>query len=267
MKICPLCKIDPATKTECHIFPRFLGLSMRIDGNQSRVFRLNEDFILGKTIYNQDTAKEDYLLCPKCESFLDHELETHVAEKFYNVRSDNKYYIKSQINSDVFYYTYKDLDQQKFKRLIYSMIFRASIASIYPYSDFKITEEQEDYFAKQILGTDFFIDCTMYVFIQTQNQERKPNIMCIKRFDQDPDIYQIFANEIMIIVDPINHLVSRNDFLKFKSETNQLIRFFEVPDNVWIELIKTTMIRSMNQMLKNKIEYILGLLINRQNNK
>ncbi len=162
MKICPMCNINSATKTNCHIFPSFFGDTMKKLKKITRVYKLNEANILGHKSFKQDTAKEDYLLCPSCESFLGNDLESHVADCFYNLRYDKNSYFKTRINKGLFYKTFYNLDYLKFKRLAYSMLFRASIASVFPFTDFMLNDiNLEKRLADVILGKCDFEDISM----------------------------------------------------------------------------------------------------------
>ena len=84
--LCNLCKINDANKKNSHIIPRYLGVSLATtDDNKRRVYTLDEYKPAMNYSYSQDTPKEDYILCDKCEKHLSDNYETEIAKKFYYV--------------------------------------------------------------------------------------------------------------------------------------------------------------------------------------
>lgn len=262
MKICPLCNNNLATKTNCHIYPRFFGETLKNSGKYKRVYQLNEDEILGITRFRQDTSKEDYLLCPQCESFLGDELEDHVAKKFYHVRYDNGYFSRTRLEDGFFHKTFPDLDYQIFKRLAYSMVFRASIATNFPFSEFNLDRTQEDYFADLILGKTDFQDIPLYVFIQQTNKPMR-NIMGIRHFNKNKDVFHLIINDLMIIIAPVSDPVLEENYKDYITDNILAIRFFEVPEAKWNDWINNIMIKVKYQIVKDRISELISILINR----
>ncbi len=79
MKLCFLCKVKEATKKNSHIFPRYMGTTMIETPDKKR-----KAFNTSTRKFSQDTPKENYIFCPKCEAYLG-KLEKKFADEFYNV--------------------------------------------------------------------------------------------------------------------------------------------------------------------------------------
>jgi hypothetical protein len=129
MTRCSLCQIKKATKTNSHIFPKFMGESMLItEDSKRKAFKISSRNGISRRS-TQDTPKVDFLLCPDCESMLDHKYENPFAKYFYNIREDPRSYFTVIIRNRHLYRVYYKLDFELFTKFFYTIIFRASISN------------------------------------------------------------------------------------------------------------------------------------------
>ncbi|MEQ6120555.1 hypothetical protein [Reichenbachiella sp. MALMAid0571] len=141
--ICLLCLNENATQRNSHIVSKFISKGI-LGAKGSR-----KGFILDtenpeRPKPDQDTAKEDFILCPSCESYL-HVLETYIAENLHKRILHQKY------NDDFTYrtnpggleYAICNNVNRLVARLFFTSIYwRCSITSTLPFVDFKLAEEE-----------------------------------------------------------------------------------------------------------------------------
>ena len=64
---CLLCTTNKATKTNLHIIPKFIGKTILSDGDK-KGYILDLKKTNNKVEKVQDSIKENYILCPSCDS-------------------------------------------------------------------------------------------------------------------------------------------------------------------------------------------------------
>jgi hypothetical protein len=242
MKICPLCNINEVVGIESHIFPKFLGKTLKDNKGKNQLFLFSGEDIK-KRIPKQDTAKQDFLLCFACEKMLNEKYENKFAETFYNIRYDNNHYNRFQSEKGLSYRQYKKLDYRTFKLFFYSMLYRASIATIQPYKDFKISPEFEKLLAGQLLETSEFDDIPLYVFLLTDEKyDHKKNINWIGSFLGNKSTIQMIANDLMIVFDDKDDDPNLKCFYSLCS-INGFINICEISARVWEKWIESAIIQ------------------------
>lgn len=261
-KICPLCNRNEATKTNCHIFPRFLGESMRKSKKSSRVIEIKKDMFFKKISTKQDTAKENYLLCPKCETFINDNYERIVASSFYNKRNELNTYSRYSDGNGFTYRIYDNLDYQCFKVFCYSLLFRASVASVSPFKEFKLPNSYELFLSDQILGKGSFEDIPLYVFILNGDFDHTRNLQGIRYYDRSPTAIHLIANDIMIILDLFANTKSLEYYNSICS-TNGKIRFCEVSSCEWERWLQIILYKVECRIKSDLIGEIISLLKNK----
>ena len=142
--ICFLCQSEKATQENSHILPKFIANSVLGASNAKKGVIIDPGTADKAPTYIQDTDKEDYLLCPSCESYFSI-LERYIANHFHNILRDSKesnrfkeskletFIIKECLN----------INPIIFRLFIYSLIWRCSISSGI-FSDFHLDSEEEE---------------------------------------------------------------------------------------------------------------------------
>ncbi len=142
---CLLCKLRPATKTNSHIAPKFLGKSMLGEEGPKKGFILDSANPHLAPKITQDSPKENFLFCPDCEKYFS-VLETYAAEHFFKRLLNEKYKedFSYGTNPGEIEYAYcTDLDVRLFRLFIISLFWRCSVAIELPFSRFKISNEEQ----------------------------------------------------------------------------------------------------------------------------
>jgi len=143
--VCLLCQLQASTKQRSHIVPKFLTKKIFIGGG----------FQIGSHTKHaarkvQDSAKEDFILCPGCEERFSI-LETLVANKFYNrfrdPASKNNFpithyglYLQGQIDT----MELRSMTSGLMRLFVYSIFWRASISTCEIYKEFKLELKIEE---------------------------------------------------------------------------------------------------------------------------
>ena len=141
--ICLLCKSQKATKTNSHIVPKFIGKPILNSDEPNKAYVIDSSKPDKKPAVMQDSPKEDYILCPECEKYFE-ALETYIAEYYFKRILIDKYsndFNYRENKGGVEYAVCKDINTLAFRLFIISIFWRCSIASVEPFSNFKIEEE------------------------------------------------------------------------------------------------------------------------------
>lgn len=148
--ICLLCQKNKATATGSHIYTKFITASMFGDKHNKQGGRINTaEFEYGSKA--NDTPKQDFIMCPRCENIRLGTLETYVSTFFYSRYRNNKFSDKfpvdkrfNVITNELDCMILTDVHTGMFKLYIYSLIWRASICALPSFKNFKLTNEQEE---------------------------------------------------------------------------------------------------------------------------
>lgn len=155
MKICPLCKTNPADKRNSHIIPKFLGkpLFERIKPRHS--LQVDRG---GRTKKVQDIPKEDFLICKTCEKKIEI-LETYFSKKLLGLRdySNRKTQFEITHIGTNKLLNCLDLDPFLFKLFYFSLIWRLSITKNALFKNFKLPKNIESEIGT-FLNNNLFIE-------------------------------------------------------------------------------------------------------------
>ncbi|NML66214.1 hypothetical protein HHL22_13455 [Hymenobacter sp. RP-2-7] len=150
--VCLLCKQNLADKRASHIIPKFMTKGML---KPSRPGGGNQGFIMGtygkrRFAVVQDTPKQDYLFCTRCEARFE-KVETYTARKFFSrfrnpafrteFPVDNRSYYDSN-NADIMRLV--NVSRGMMRLLVYSILWRASVCSLEMYKHFTLGPEVEE---------------------------------------------------------------------------------------------------------------------------
>jgi len=145
--ICLLCQANLATKTNSHIYPKFLSTKfLGAKSKSRRGFDLSSDTILNiKPKVIQDSPKEDYILCEECEAYFG-VLEGIASDTFINwqAKVDKGEYSLNPINEELDIVECNTADKRSIQLLIYSIFWRVSISEIDLFENVKIAQDFEE---------------------------------------------------------------------------------------------------------------------------
>jgi hypothetical protein len=144
--LCGLCGLVPADKTNSHIIPRFMAKRVLSKSPRNVLsFKSSPQHSKPEVDLDQDTMKEDHILCTGCEKYFSI-LETEFCNDVHqNVRDINS--TNPIINTSI-----KGRKRKLFKTanttlsylLIYSIIFRCHIAGHTTFSTFYLKRDEFD---------------------------------------------------------------------------------------------------------------------------
>lgn len=264
MNYCKLCKINEATKTNSHIFPRFLGVTMLAaeDGSRKGYKISSKDGLIKRP--EQDAPKQDFIFCPDCESLLDREYESPFARNYYYDRENHRSFFYVNIRNHHIYRVYHKADFQLFTKFFYSVIFRACVSNEDSFKHFTLQSEIVDKMRNILLNKIPFEQFPFYVLTCPFNPHPTGNFIGAVSFRDN--LHLIGVNEYILIID-----LSKNGIVgkKFKGIYNpqyNLVRILTLPYHYWNSWIKDIPFRTViDLMYKNKmIEYLMnGLIINK----
>jgi len=140
---CLLCEVNKATKRKSHIVSKFLGKSIT---NKNERFAYEIDTSRPNRIPKkvQDSPKEDFLLCPQCEKYLEH-LETYFANNLHHKILDDKFnhnFNYGISEGGIEHAICLNHDNNLLRLFVFSLYWRASISETNVFRDFKVQQER-----------------------------------------------------------------------------------------------------------------------------
>jgi hypothetical protein len=261
MNYCKLCNKNEATKTNSHIFPRFMGVSM---------LETNDGYRKGYKISSksgvnwrpdQDTPKEDFIFCPVCESLLDHEYESPFAKNYYNNRENPRSFFNVIIKNHYVYRLYYKLDYYQFIKFFYSVIYRASISNHENFKNYSLPKEINEKIRKILINEIPFIQFPIYIFTCPLNSH--PGANFIGTLSYNGNIHLLGVNEYILILDLSENNMIGNIFKYIYKPPYNSVRILTLPYDYWNSWIKETVFGTIiDKIRKNKmIEYLINGLI------
>ena len=153
-ELCLLCQNNKATKTNSHIFPRFISTNfLGPKGTARKGFELNSESILEKKArIIQDSAKESYILCDECEAYFSI-IEGLSSDTFSNWQKNvtNGQYKQTVIKDFLSIVDCENVDPSHIKLFVYSLFWRASISNHGLFGEYKLDAEFEEELRQTLL--------------------------------------------------------------------------------------------------------------------
>ncbi|PQJ09610.1 hypothetical protein CJD36_016860 [Flavipsychrobacter stenotrophus] len=153
--LCLLCKIRPATKTNSHILSRFISTAFLEGAGARKGFSLDSDTILkqegdqvvlGRTKTIQDSPKENYILCPECETYLG-VVESLSRDTFITWRDKvalNEFSLITVIPGELKVLECTSSNPRIIRLFAYSLFWRASISSLDLFAEYSLPCDIEE---------------------------------------------------------------------------------------------------------------------------
>ncbi len=260
MKYCGLCRTNQADKTNSHIFPRFLCQSLLDNGTFNRAITIIEDS--EKPVYDQDSPKEDYILCSQCESLLDRKYENYFASDVLKRLDNRKEYFNVQVK-DFHYRVYYRIDYILFKKFVYSLVLRAHISELPLFKDFSIPNVFYKEIKRSLLEDTYFIDYPLYIFTCRKNEHLTGNQILAEHIVNH--IYNLHANEFLFIFDFDDSVNFLKLFIDSKNYQNTSIRICDLDYRSWRRWLDETYNIMNKKKVRNQVKALISALIKYKN--
>ncbi len=150
---CLLCRTNKATKTNSHIVPKFVTKSLLGNDNLKRAFTIASSGADRPPIISQDSPKEDFILCPECESYFS-VLETEASRNFFNgiwAGTPGPKFMNKTSSGKMMYKELVQMHRVLFHLFIFSIVWRCSITSIRLFQYLKLNESEGEGLRKTLL--------------------------------------------------------------------------------------------------------------------
>lgn len=256
MKYCGLCRTNQADKTNSHIFPRFLCQSLLDNGTFNRAITIIEDS--ERPLFDQDSPKENYILCSECESLLDREYENYFASEVLKRLDNQKEYFNVRVK-DFNYRTYYRIDYVLFKKFVYSLVFRAHISELPLFKDFCIPNDCSEEIRCCLLNDNYFIDYPLYIFTCRDNVHLTGNQILAEHIINQ--IFNLHVNEFIFIIDFDDSVNLMKLFVDSKNHKNTSIRICDLDYQSWRRWMNETYHIMNQKTVRNKLKDLISSLL------
>lgn len=267
---CLLCQTNLATKTNSHIYPKFLSTNFLGEkGKPRRGYDLSSDKILvQKPKIIQDSPKEDYILCEECEAFFG-VLEGIASDTFINwqAKVDRGEFSLKKVIDGLEIVECNTADKKTIHLFNYSVFWRVSISGIDLFENVKIAQDFEEELRTILLR-----------YKQTKRANYLSALAATKSFKIFPTSIitgKSFIDETANMLfapfsyDPYCLVVDRFSFMLFKSADEIKIDFIKAFSNMKIEDCRMMVFSEQlwhDTILKKPYELLAGQAIERKTN-
>lgn len=234
--ICLLCQVNLATKTNSHIYPKFLSTNfLGAKGTPRRGYDMSSDKALeGKPKVIQDSPKENYILCEECEAYFG-VLEGIASDTFINwqTKVDKEEFSITKIIEGLEIVECDTSDKRTIHLFLYSIFWRVSISSIDLFEDVKIAQDFEDEIRNILMS--YRQDC------RAKYLTKLDDAPVFKIFPTSVITAKTFLDETANILfvpfsyDPYCIICDRYSFILFKTSDEIKIDFIKSFSNIKID--------------------------------
>ena len=244
---CLLCDNNLADKKNSHIIPKFIGKEILKNEGPNKAYVLDTSKPHHRPRIEQDSPKEDYILCSECEKYFEI-LETYNAKYLFKLIDSDKsidYFDRKISEGHVEYYVCNDLDLKLFRLFVISLFWRCHATSVEPFRDFTLNGNNHikkllthyktisivDFLDKGLIQdlTDF----PVVVLKADKGIDSTGNFLFAN--DEHHPIYQLQINNFILIVSLDKNIdLSRFDFLE--NIGLEKIKIGILPTSSWLKL-------------------------------
>ncbi|WP_313269385.1 hypothetical protein [Epilithonimonas vandammei] len=248
---CYLCKSEEATQKNSHIVPKFLGISLvTSDDGKRKGYKLDISSVGQKLKSFQDTPKEDFILCPKCENKFSKIERKSANEVFKLIDNDIK---KNQLtklfsNNGYQFITFKNIDYVNFKKLLYSILWRAQISKLEYFSDLSLPDNLTENFRKILNDEMEFVDIPIIVLTTVNDNYKTKNYIYANSNLNDCFFWM---NEFLVFYDFGSDNVMYKYFKDISITENENVKIGVLPLTAW-DSIRKKIIDIKIDLLKKK---------------
>ena len=196
MSTCKLCKKSEATQRNSHIFTKFLTNSLKSTEKGNRVYVIDNNFNINRLRFTQDSPKEDFLFCPKCETKFN-QFEYPIANTFYRSYKQNVDFAHVYIYKQLYYRLFLTTDYVSLKKFIYAQLYRAHVSN-HPSCNHLVLREEIAEQLRGILNDELpFQDYKTLIFTSDLGS---PSSNLITAINLLPDSAFVWINEFVFVV-------------------------------------------------------------------
>lgn len=244
-----MCDTNQATKENSHIIPKFIGKSIFGDQGIKRAYLVDTNKGHEPADFTQDSIKENYLLCPNCESYFSN-IETYIAERFHKRLRTAKLTDQFPLYENKGGVTWKiclQVNPVIFRLFIYSILWRCSISESSIHQKFKLNPKEEVFLKndlkkfiassyKEFIGKiEARLESTItfpFVIYTSQSFHNEPmNTIFTSPYNKNP--YVLHLNEYIVLFSfETKTLLDNYDFLVNNDHSHIKLGFFS--EEFWL---------------------------------
>jgi hypothetical protein len=241
MKRCNLCLTREATQENSHIVPRFMGVTILENPDGIRKgFKLDNDPNFLKQKSQQDTPKEDFILCPECESRLG-KLERKLANDVYYKFKKQEFELEfpsTVLPNGIVKATGKNVDYTNFRLASFGIFFKVCISSLPYFIDSRIAKGQQE-ILRQILNNEKeFEDISIVILTSQSDKEFTKNYIYALSY-ADCLAHLVWCNDYIFFLDFGTKAPAFRLFDEIKMSLAGPFQIGVLPNEVWNNLRKS----------------------------
>jgi len=205
-------------------------------------FKIDNDPNFLKQRPQQDTPKENYILCSECESRLG-EFERKLANEFYHKFKKPEYdkdFSRIFIPNGILKASNKNVDYTNFKLATYGIFFKVAISSLTYFRDSRITKEQLETLRQLLNNERAFEDISIVLLTSESDQEFTKNYIYAHSYD-DHLAHFVWANDYIFFIDFGTTVDLIKHFDEIEMKNDRVFKIGVLPNQAWDNLRKTLM--------------------------
>jgi hypothetical protein len=252
--MCLLCRANKADKKNTHIIPKFLteNLVRQPESNRSNAAFVTTAHPDSPPLIVQDTYKEDYLWCSKCEEGFA-VVERMIKNSWFDQHKKGTWHEEVEKTHGVKVRYFKDVDPKAFQLFIYSIYWRCSVAQGLFFQPFKMESNYEERlrivlantllpketdFKQKLKKSGIRMPKSNFILLAGENiTDATTSVMAPHPQFQDVFIYILLVGEFHLFLSPIEnefHDILHEHTCKFPNSERVKM---SISTNVWNETV------------------------------
>ena len=228
--ICLLCELNQADATNSHIIPKFVTKTIQGAAGPRKAFMLSTRNPFAKRKPQQDTPKQNHILCKSCEeSFA--VLERIVANDIHAPieKRSTSTFTSTPINEEEVALNFPNVNSKALRLFVYSILFRCHISTLDLFKNFSLAKEDADLLQSILIKTikpqqnsfiahlatieehEFHSDIPFLLVTSSKHTKHTRNIIFPVPNLKEP--YTIYMGKYSLIISVKNRTISDNDLL------------------------------------------------------
>ncbi|AEA42573.1 hypothetical protein [Fluviicola taffensis] len=255
---CLLCKLNNSSKTNSHIFPKSLSRKLFVSDTGNKGYQVNSKYPINHPPQSiQDSPKENYILCPGCETYfglleticvnvLNQWKDKVLSGEFLKQQFDDEYSIISCVSSN----------SKIFRLMIYSIFWRSSVSNHSVFNSFKINREIEEEIRASLFEHKSVDKSELLINLSNKNIPLFPLTIISSDSFEDPSSNLIFASHRK---DVYKLIMDQFCLLMFENEIHVANSSFRIYSNLKHEDCKI-LVYSEKNWNENIVNPIINLI-------
>jgi hypothetical protein len=246
---CKLCLLEKELINRSHLFPNFMYKGIGDEKNRMNVISSTEP---ERKVKVQSGAYEEHILCADCDNNILSKLERYANNNFYALPfKENNSNFKQVINQEGAQFIHcTNIDYNKFKLFLESLIWRASVSTHKLFQNFKLTSEQEEQLRNSILNSTPLDEDEFASEILTHQDDKESETDLVFINTTKPTKVSFFINQFIYLFHLDKNEV--NDEIKeiTLSKKNEM-GVIKLPPEQWAKIRKSVFAGIAKQARKN----------------